>query len=108
MHGPVAAGKCMDCHDPHASDNAGLLKKEPAALCLDCHADVKKKPHVDRRVLRRRAPAGRREEGEAAEDPLRRGKPFYCASCHEPHRSELPRLNRFGKGMSACQKCHKM
>ena len=40
--------------------------------------------------------------------PLRPGKPFYCVSCHEPHRSEQPRLNRVGQGMNSCSKCHKI
>lgn len=108
VHGPVAAGKCMDCHDPHGSDNVGLLKKEPAALCLDCHADVKKKPHVVVGFSGGGHPLGDAKKAKTVEDPLRPGTPFYCAACHEPHRSELPRLNRFGKGMSTCQKCHNM
>jgi len=107
VHGPVAAGKCLECHDPHASDSVGLLTKEPAALCLDCHSDVKKRPHVVVGFSGGGHPLGDAKKPETVEDPLRPGKPFYCAACHEPHRSELAMLNRFGKGMSTCQKCHK-
>jgi predicted CXXCH cytochrome family protein len=82
------------------------LKAEPATLCLDCHPDIKKGPHVIAGFTRSGHPLG--NDKKEAQDPLRPGKKFYCASCHEPHRSELPKLNRFGKGMVACQQCHKM
>lgn len=106
VHGPIAAGACYDCHDSHSSDHAGLLKKEPATLCLDCHPDIKKGPHVVAGFTRSGHPLG--NEKKEAKDPLRAGKKFYCVSCHEPHRSELPKLNRFGLGMVSCQKCHNM
>jgi predicted CXXCH cytochrome family protein len=108
VHGPVGAGMCTGCHDPHSSANVGLLTKEPAALCLDCHGDVKKKPHVIVGFSSRGHPLGDEKKAKEVADPLRTGKPFYCAACHEPHRSELPKLSRFDKGMAACQKCHKM
>lgn len=108
VHGPVAAGACLGCHNPHASDHQGLLKTEPATLCLDCHSDIAKGPHVIAGFTRSGHPLGNEKKGKEADDPLRPGKKFYCAGCHEPHRSELPKLNRFGKGMVSCQKCHKM
>jgi predicted CXXCH cytochrome family protein len=104
VHGPVAAGMCLGCHNPHASDYLGLLKKEPATLCLDCHPDIKKGPHVIAGFTRSGHPLG--NEAKEVQDPLRPGKKFYCAGCHEPHRSELPKLSRYGKGMASCQKCH--
>lgn len=106
-HAPVAAGNCLDCHDPHASDHLGLLRKEPATLCLDCHADVKKRPHVIVGFSRNGHPLGDEKRPNEIVDPLRPGKKFYCVACHEPHRSELPRLARFEKGMVSCQACHK-
>jgi predicted CXXCH cytochrome family protein len=105
VHGPVAAGMCLGCHDPHGSDNIGLLKKEPATLCLDCHPDIRKGPHVIAGFTRSGHPLG--NDAREVQDPLRPGKKFYCAGCHEPHRSELPKLTRYGKGMESCQKCHK-
>jgi len=106
VHGPVAAGMCLGCHNPHSSDNQGLLNKEPAALCLDCHPDIRKGPHVIAGFSRSGHPLGIEKKDVA--DPMRPGKKFYCASCHEPHRSDRPRLNRFEKGMAFCQKCHKI
>lgn len=107
VHAPVEEGKCLVCHDPHASDHLGLLKMDPATLCLDCHPDIKKGPHVIAGFSRAGHPLG--NDKKEAQDPLRPGKKFYCAACHEPHRSELPKLSRFvSKGMVSCQKCHKM
>jgi len=106
VHGPVAAGMCLGCHDPHGPDNIAMLKKEPATLCLDCHSDIRKGPHVIAGFTRSGHPLG--NDKKEVQDPLRPGKKFYCAACHEPHRSELPKLNRFAKGMVSCQKCHKM
>lgn len=106
-HGPVAAGNCLACHNPHASDHQGLLRKEPATLCLDCHPDVKKRPHVIVGFSSNGHPLGDEKRSKEVFDPLRPGKKFYCAACHEPHRSERPRLARFDKGMKSCQGCHK-
>lgn len=106
VHAPVAARTCLGCHDPHASDHLGLLKQEPATLCLDCHPDVKKGPHVIAGFTRSGHPLG--NDKHRAQDPLRPGKTFYCAGCHEPHRSQTPKLARFDKGMGSCQKCHQM
>lgn len=105
VHAPVEAGQCMGCHDPHASPYQGLLKMEPAKLCLDCHGDIAKGPHVVAGFSRSGHPLG--NDKKEVLDPLRLGKAFYCASCHEPHRSTLPKLTRFEKGTASCQKCHK-
>lgn len=106
QHKPVAEGKCGSCHENHASDNPALLLKSPVENCLECHAAIKDQPHVVSGFSRKGHPIG--NEAQAANDPLRAGKPFYCGSCHEPHRSEFKRLLRIDpkSGMMACQKCH--
>lgn len=104
VHGPVAAGMCTTCHNPHASDFVGLAPKQPAEQCLECHADVRKRPHVIVGFGGGGHPLGDGKKPVA--DPTREGKPFYCAACHEPHRGERARLMKFDKGMASCQKCH--
>ena len=37
VHGPVAVGQCLFCHDPHKSEHAHLLRQDPPALCGLCH-----------------------------------------------------------------------
>jgi predicted CXXCH cytochrome family protein len=109
VHAPVATGTCILCHDPHASDHLGLLRKPPVAQCLECHAEVAKAPHVVAGFSRAGHPLGETAPGRAPkEDPLRPGRPFYCVSCHEPHRSALPRLMKSRNGMASCQACHRI
>lgn len=99
----------MLCHNPHSSDHATLLKKEPVALCLDCHAGVKKTPHVIAGFLRPGHPLGDEKKESIVTDPLRPGRVFYCGSCHETHRSEFAGLLRFESRSRTgyCQPCHK-
>jgi predicted CXXCH cytochrome family protein len=37
VHGPVATGKCLLCHDPHERNNESMLSKPIPELCLQCH-----------------------------------------------------------------------
>lgn len=37
VHGPVAAGECLTCHEPHKARNEFLLVKPVPQLCYDCH-----------------------------------------------------------------------
>jgi len=109
-HAPVEGGMCGACHDPHASEHAALLTKPTAALCLECHDEVKKRPHVVAGFSRSGHPVGDEKRPAMVEDPLRKGKAFSCTSCHEPHRSDTPRLTRLDPKSPTgfCQKCHPM
>jgi len=37
VHGPVAAGDCLMCHEPHRSKNQHLLKYPVPDMCFRCH-----------------------------------------------------------------------
>ncbi len=37
VHGPVASGSCVVCHDPHGSGNKYLLVAKSRDFCLHCH-----------------------------------------------------------------------
>jgi len=37
VHGPVATGKCLLCHESHETDNKSLLSKPVPELCYKCH-----------------------------------------------------------------------
>ena len=108
VHAPVASGPCTTCHDPHLSQDSTPAPKPTIALCLDCHADVKNKPHVISGFARGGHPLG--DESRTVQDPLRPGKAFSCASCHEPHRADFARLTRFDSRSTTgfCQACHKI
>ena len=106
VHGPVATGQCLLCHASHTSTEVAHLRMEPVALCADCHPDVLKRGH---RLSQFAAAGHPRGSGNTKiADPSRPGKTFYCASCHEPHRSDRPMLTRFGTGMDSCLKCHEI
>lgn len=37
MHGPVSAGECLLCHNPHESSVKGMLNDDAPAVCMQCH-----------------------------------------------------------------------
>jgi predicted CXXCH cytochrome family protein len=37
VHGPMAGGLCIGCHDPHRSPNDFLLVRRGPELCGECH-----------------------------------------------------------------------
>jgi predicted CXXCH cytochrome family protein len=83
VHPPVATGGCLDCHDPHQSDNKFQLKKAGTILCYTCHDKDKLDkafPHL----------------------PIAEGK---CLSCHDPHQSENKYLLK-AAGANLCMTCH--
>jgi predicted CXXCH cytochrome family protein len=87
VHGPVGAGICISCHNPHGSANPLGMERTGQELCLICHQD---KP----------------EEftGSIIHQPVQEG----CLDCHNPH--ESPRrfqLRGQGPGVSGlCFNCH--
>ena len=85
QHTAFAGGKCSDCHNPHASRHATLLKGEVGELCLSCHEDLKGLDHL----------AGKHQ-------PAANGE---CLSCHNPHASDF--RNQLVQSQGAlCQSCH--
>ena len=96
VHKPYGAGKCTRCHSPHAARERAMLRLPAVALCKDCHPGV---PDINHPVQRH--PAFK----NGVLNPRDTAKPFYCASCHDPHAGEKSGL-RDETGMVFCQKCH--
>jgi predicted CXXCH cytochrome family protein len=40
VHGPVASGQCVICHEPHRSLNRYLLKRPEPQMCFQCHEET--------------------------------------------------------------------
>jgi len=84
LHGPVAVGRCQDCHRGHQSKWPHLLRAERLEeICLSCH---------DTLEPRSGTMAG-----------------FDCVTCHDPHAapSALAVYVRAG-GESLCLTCHRL
>jgi predicted CXXCH cytochrome family protein len=104
IHGPVNIGKCAICHSPHSSNYPHNLVKPVWDLCTSCHRDKKSGKHVLGGMFFKE---GHPTKGRP--DPLRKGKELSCASCHNPHASDYPKLWALNaKGaFDLCLKCHR-
>jgi len=71
VHGPLAAGGCLVCHDPHSSPYRYLLVSASDGFCLHCH---------DQATLR-------------DVDGHQRDR-VDCTTCHEAHMADRPHLLR--------------
>ncbi len=97
-HPAVEIKGCTGCHDPHGAGGATLLSTTVPKLCGECH-DQQDGLHVST------IGGGHRISG--VPDPRRPGKELSCASCHNPHSSDSPKLFRFGADtMESCDGCH--
>ena len=85
-----------------------MLKLPATQTCLECHADVKEKPHVLSGFTGKGHPLGDEPRDTPVPDPLRPGMQFSCVSCHDPHRGAFRRLIRGDtqQPLDFCQKCH--
>jgi len=84
-HMPLPEGKmsCVDCHNPHGSPTAPLLKADSVnEVCYACHAE-KRGP-----MLWEHAPVRER-----------------CTNCHQPHGSNHDKLLTAARPY-LCQQCH--
>jgi predicted CXXCH cytochrome family protein len=110
-HKPVDGGKvkhaalerygCTACHDPHGTAQGAMLAKKVNELCGACHPDQKDGRHVTPLLARGHVVGG------DLNDPRRQGREFSCASCHNPHGSNSPRLLYYGENaMQSCDWCH--
>jgi predicted CXXCH cytochrome family protein len=88
LHWPIADRKaCLNCHEPHASSEPGLLAEPMRPLCGSCHADV----------------LARGDESPAAHEPVAEGE---CGLCHQPHASQNVFLFPGGDSIELCGGCH--
>ncbi len=63
VHGPIAAGKCVVCHDPHGSNWPSLMVADARTMCTNCHDQPGSLDHVEKARSR------------------------VCYLCHNPHAS---------------------
>lgn len=66
VHGPLAVGDCLACHDPHGGYGPSHLLQQQAVLCGKCHT-------------------ARENSVATACNAAGRG----CVDCHDPHQSDV-------------------
>jgi predicted CXXCH cytochrome family protein len=93
LHGPVASGWCVLCHQPHSSVNRKLLYESPAnRLCGRCHlpATLLSTPeHLPATPASESSPTAAIDDAEPDEfDQV----VADCTRCHDPHRGPDRRL----------------
>jgi predicted CXXCH cytochrome family protein len=103
-HGPVEAGYCVLCHDPHASPNPAWTRKPTWDLCTTCHTNMQNDVHVVAGFA-----TGKTHPTKGKRDPARPGKRLTCSSCHDPHSAVTPYLLVFDvrSRSELCGYCHK-
>lgn len=87
VHGPVGAGICISCHNPHGSYNPQEIARKGQDLCVVCHQAKVEEFKKD-----------------VVHAPVKEG----CVSCHNPHESSM-RFQLRGTGTSVsslCFNCH--
>ncbi len=87
VHAAMDAG-CTSCHDAHASAHPFQLRDTAPGLCLSCHKEQFERMTAGAKVIHGAVTA----EGG-------------CTTCHEPHASARPALQR-GTERAACLTCH--
>lgn len=76
VHGPLGAGECLPCHDPHGGSGPFYLKAEGSKLCLMCHLPEEIDRHADTVTISKNTP---------------------CLECHDPHQSDTWYLGKGSK-----------
>ena len=87
VHGPVGAGICISCHNPHGSNEPLQMERSGPELCIVCHEAKQKEFDQD-----------------VVHPPVEEG----CIDCHDPHQSPMRfQLRGDGKQVSSlCFNCH--
>jgi len=83
-HQPFMAGRCGNCHNPHASDYSSLLTQAPNRICLTCH------------------PFSEELAKQQVHPPAEQG---WCTDCHDPHASKFKGILE-ARQRELCFRCH--
>jgi len=87
IHPFFKAGKCLRCHNVHASNVAGMLESKQGFLCYSCHGT---------------------DPGKEIKEPASKHAPVVegrCSQCHNPHKAKLVRL-LLADYPDLCLACH--
>ena len=118
-HMPLLEGKlsCVDCHNPHGSATAPLLKADSVnEVCYGCHADKRGPFLFEHAPVRENCLNCHNPHGSNYEALLTTARPLLCQQCHAQsgHPAELMTQGNMALGPvpdprligSSCQTCH--
>ncbi len=87
-HKPLTEGKqCVNCHNPHGSENKFFLRQAVPDLCTKCHTGMKN------------------QTMKSTHDVAYSADDGACVSCHQPHGGANEKLLRKPK-VELCVSCH--
>lgn len=118
-HMPLLEGKmaCADCHNPHGSTTAPLLKADSVnELCFTCHAEKRGPFLFEHAPVRESCLNCHTPHGSNFEALLTTPRPLLCQQCHSQggHPSQLMTAGNLSGGAmpdpriiaTSCQTCH--
>ena len=91
VHGPLASGGCLVCHDPHRSANRFLLVSASDSFCLQCH----ERAGLSVLAVTEGADSAAAGAGKDGSDG-HAGDAADCTDCHDAHMSDRKYLLREG------------
>ena len=96
---------CLNCHEPHASQQKKLLMGEMKSLCGKCHSDtMESQGRLAEKEKRENAAAkGRVVKGALTHSPIQEGN---CEACHSSHASDSVFLLKQPSIIELCGACH--
>jgi DmsE family decaheme c-type cytochrome len=118
-HMPLLEGKitCVDCHNPHGSTTAPLLKADSVnEVCYSCHADKRGPFLFEHAPVRENCLNCHSPHGSNFEALLTTPRPVLCQQCHSQNGHPAQLLTRGNLPMgpmpdprliaTSCQTCH--
>jgi DmsE family decaheme c-type cytochrome len=118
-HMPLLEGKitCVDCHNPHGSTTAPLLKADSVnEVCYGCHAEKRGPFLFEHAPVRENCLNCHNPHGSNFEALLTAPRPMLCQQCHaqDGHPAQLMTRGNMVRGAvpdprlisTSCQTCH--
>lgn len=110
-HHPLREQKmaCLDCHNPHGSEETMLRADNVNDLCLSCHADKQGPFLYEHESVMENCLICHTAKGAMHNNLLKANETSLCLRCHAGHEDVHPSLNtpamRAGY-MNKCTRCH--
>ncbi|HKD24133.1 MAG TPA: DmsE family decaheme c-type cytochrome [Rhizomicrobium sp.] len=118
-HMPLLEGKlsCVDCHNPHGSTTAPLLKADSVnEVCYSCHAEKRGPFLFEHAPVRESCLNCHNPHGSNFEALLNAPRPMLCQQCHAQfgHQAQLMTMGNMARGpmpdprliATSCSTCH--